>query len=263
MRLDIFEEYDPQVRQDEMVYRVNNGIRFEPLDVFDQKIVEKVFNFAYGMSFGHKGVHRDHRTGGIIRRKKGEIFADAFQGKIAEFALWNLLNDNGIQLEAPDTKMHGEGVWDSYDFIYGDIKIAVKSTKSFGQLILLEQKDWNEEGLYTPNSNTQNERYDYFVLIRLRPYASNILMDNRLLYSNTCNHEQLRELIMEQKFSYDIPGYMTRNDLIQLIRENYFIPQGAYLNRIGKNNRMDADNYYLQAGNLHHIDNLVQILRQI
>lgn len=263
MKLDIFNQYDPQVCRIEMVYCVNNGIIFESLDVLEKDIVEKAFHFAFGMSFCHEGVHRNRRNGGIIRRRRGEIFADAFQGKIAEFALWKLLNNSGIDVEEPDTEMYNEGVWDSYDFIYEDIKIAVKSTKSFGQLMLLERDDWNGEGLYRPNVNTENERYDYFVLIRLEPHTSSVLKKGSLLYSNDCNRAKLEQLIVRQKFSYDILGYMTKNGLIRLIRDNYFIPQGAYLNRISKNNRMEASNYYIQTGNLDPIADLTEILRKI
>jgi hypothetical protein len=68
---------------------------------------------------------------------------------------------------------------------------------------------------------------------------------------------------MEQVFSYDIPGYIARKNLNQLIEKNYFIPQGAYLNRIGRNSRMYVDNYYMQAGNLHNIEGLIERLRNL
>ncbi|MFZ3198844.1 MAG: hypothetical protein WA181_22055, partial [Bacillus mycoides] len=141
--------------------------------------------------------------------------------------------------------------------------IAVKSTKSFGQLLLLESADWDENGLYIPNLGTGNELYHYFVLIRLSTFAADILRKNRLYYNDITNKEDLKKLIMEQEFSYDIPGYITRQDLIQMIGRNYFIPQGAYLNRISGNNKLDANNYYLQTGNLDDISNLITSLQQV
>ncbi|PGS54241.1 hypothetical protein [Bacillus sp. AFS041924] len=263
MKLQLIRQLNPKVGRYQDVYRFTNRKEFVPIATFSHEVIEEVFNFAYDMSFGRQGHHRNHRTGGNNRRRNGEIFADTFQGKLAEFALWSVLNDNGVLVPRPDLEMYEEGVWDSSDFEYLDRKIAVKSTKSFGQLLLLEAEDWNEEGLYIPNLNTNNELYHYFVLIRLEPYTADILRQNRLYFNDICNRDALRELIMEQEFTYDIPGYMTRNDLVQLIENNYFIPQGAFLNRIGPNNIMDADNYYIQAGNLHNIQELIEMLQNL
>lgn len=261
MRLHRSTEYDPEDGRYKDVYSFTHTRTFAPIDTLIQEIKDEVFDFAYGMSFGRAGHHRNHRTGGNNRRRNGEIFADTFQGKIAEFSLWKLFNDNGIEVPRPDTEMYEEGVWDSSDFEYMNRKIAVKSTKSFGQLLLLESEDWNNQGLYIPNLNTGNELYHYFVLIRLEPYTADILKRNRLYFNDTCDRNALRDLIIRQEFSYDIPGYMTRNNLTQLIDSNYFIPQGAYLNRIGRNNRIDANNYYMQAGDLQPINGLIDRLR--
>ncbi|MCK6208354.1 hypothetical protein KZX50_23250 [Bacillus infantis] len=263
MRLQRTREYDPEDGRYKDVYSFTNRRPFAPINTFSYEIIEEVFDFAYGMSFGREGHHRNHRTGGNNRRRNGEIFADTFQGKLAEFAIWEVFNDNGLLVPMPDLEMYDEGVWDSSDFEYMGRKIAVKSTKSFGQLLLLEAEDWNEEGLYIPNLNTDNELYHYFVLVRLEPYAADILRGNRLYFNDTCDRNTLKELILAQEFTYDIPGYMTRNNLVQLIERDYFIPQGAYLNRMGRNNRMDADNYYMQAGNLHLIDGLIERLRAL
>lgn len=254
---------DPEDGRYKDVYSFTNKRTFSPINTFSHEIIKEVFDFAYGMSFGSEGHHRNYRTGGNKRRRNGEIFADTFQGKLAEFALWEVFNNNGLSVPIPDLEMYDKGVWDSSDFEYMGRKIAVKSTKSFGQLLLLEAEDWNKEGLYIPNLNTDNELYHYFILVRLEPYTADILRGNRFYFNDACDRDVLKELIMTQKYTYDIPGYMTRKNLVQLIERNYFIPQGAYLNRISRNNRMDADNYYLQAGNLHTIDGLIERLRAL
>ena len=41
---------------------------------FKTETIKTVFDFAFDMTFGDKGEHRNHRTGGTIQRKKGEIF---------------------------------------------------------------------------------------------------------------------------------------------------------------------------------------------
>ena len=177
------QEFDAQDRTYKTVYGFTNTKTYVPIGPFDQKVIEEVFDFAFGMSFGGQGHHRNHRTGGNARRENGEIFADTFQGKFSEFALYQTLTENGITVDRSDTDMYGVGLQDNSDFDYRDRKIAVKSTKSFGQLMLLEAEDWNEEGLYVPNLGTGNEFYDYFVLIRLNPYASDLLFQNRLYYT--------------------------------------------------------------------------------
>ena len=59
------------------------------------------------MSFGQSGLHRDHRSGGTYRRKKGEIFSNAFQGKLAEFATYEYLKCKGISVDEPDVSVYG------------------------------------------------------------------------------------------------------------------------------------------------------------
>ena len=38
-----------------------------------------------------------------------------------------------------------------------------------GNLALYETKDWNEEGLYIPNIDSDDGLYDYFALVRISP----------------------------------------------------------------------------------------------
>lgn len=263
MRLLPERKFDREDNSFKDVYFFTNTKLFSPISMFSQEVLEEVFEFAYGMSFGGEGHHRNHRTGGNNRRRKGEIFADTFQGKLAEFAIWEQFNNNNLEVPKPDTIMYEEGVWDTSDFEYKGIKIAVKSTKSIGQLMLLESKDWNKEGLYVPNLHIKNELYNYFILLRLKPFTASILSKNRLLYTDTIDKNSLKEIIMRQEFSFDIPGYITHRNLVQLIERDYFIPQDAYLNRIHKNNKMDADNYYIQTGDMHPINKLIERLQNL
>ncbi|OCA86020.1 hypothetical protein A8F94_14345 [Bacillus sp. FJAT-27225] len=263
MKLNFQKQYDYADGLFKDVYSFTNTKKFQPLKSIDRDLVEEVFNFAYGMSFGGEGHHRVHRTGGSNRRSNGELFADTFQGKLAEFALWSTFKDNNLDVVRPDTEMYGEGLWDSSDFNFKEKKIAVKSTKSYGQLLLLESEDWNNEGLYIPNLNTGSESYDYFVLIRLEPFTADILLKNRLYFNNTASEEKLKGLISEYEYTFDIPGYMSRRTLIEMIRRNYFIPKGAYLNKIYKKNLIDANNYYIQTGNLKNIKGLIDDLIQL
>lgn len=136
--------------------------------------------------------------------------------------------------------------------------IAVKSTKYFGQLLLLETKDWNEAGEYIPNQAEGNTIYDYIILVRLEPEGARIMSTINMLKKSEAeipmNYKKiLRENILMQHWKYDIPGFILRQDLIHIIHEKQIIPQGAKLN--GRKS-MDASNYYVQAGNLHDISEI-------
>lgn len=227
-------------------YFINNSIRFEPMGKFHSKTIRTVFDFAYAMSFGKGGEHRDHRSGGTYHRRNGEIFANTFQGKLAECAIYNHLN-RFYDISKPDFETYGLGKWDSADFYIGNQKVSIKSTKSFGNLLLLETKDWDQNGVYLPNQ----ESYDFTFLVRMNPYCEDILKSRRLLYKDTVDPEQLYYLVCDNTWQYDIPGYVTLEDLKFIIKNNFILPQHSMLN--GKT-RMDAENYYVQSGDMRPID---------
>lgn len=176
------------------MYEFTNIREFESNKEVDKELVLEVFKFAYGMSFGNEGHHRKNRSGGKNKRKNGEIFADTFQGKLAEFAFWKELNENSIILSKPDINRTPLGTWDTVDFEYNGYKIAVKSTKSYGHLLLLETADWDNEGLYIPNENSGNGEYDFFILIRINPFTQQLLKTKKLLFSNDVIKEDLEKI---------------------------------------------------------------------
>ncbi len=70
-----------------VLWYLNNKRDFLQIPI-EQNIIIESFNFAYNMVFG-EGYHRKHRSGGQYSRKNGELFANTFQGKIAEFVVYN------------------------------------------------------------------------------------------------------------------------------------------------------------------------------
>lgn len=242
-------------------FYINSKRKFNALGEFKENTINIVFQFAYDMSFGGKGKHRKERSGGDEKRKNGQIFADAFQGKLAECAVWNIFNENlQIKLPIPDMETWGKGKWDRFDFEYKDKKISVKSTKSIGNLLLLETKDWNINGEYIPNINICEAKYDFHILIRINPSCNDILTSVNLLNCDQINQElfnQLYEKIISNKWSYDFAGYITNDNLIHTIKNNFVIPKGAFLNGSMK---MDAENYYVQAGDMRELKDLKELL---
>ena len=148
-----------ELKKDGEKYYITRKRRFSPYVKGFQRMcdpnaeigdLERTFDFAYEMSYG-KGYHRVNRPDSSDNRSKGDIFINAFQGKLAEYAVKEYLKDQGIICTEPDVGVYGKGKWDSFDLECQGNYIAIKSTKAKGNLLLLETNDWNENGDYTPN----------------------------------------------------------------------------------------------------------------
>ncbi|MBL4744837.1 MAG: hypothetical protein JKY08_00570 [Flavobacteriaceae bacterium] len=219
------------------------------------------FNFSYEMVFG-EGHHRRHRSGGNHNRDNGELFANTFQGKLAEFAVHKALSDNNITaLDLPDLDIYGKGIWDDFDLCYKGKKITIKSAVFFSNLLLLEEKDWNKQGDYIPNIDTvATNNYDYFVLIRIQPDLKSILKKEDLFYTKKIDKQRLLKIIKKETWNYDFAGVCSHETVKHVIKNNYLLPQGSLLN--GRT-MMDASNYYIQCGDLKKLETLVSVLREI
>lgn len=241
-------------------YIVNQKRKYKELGVFPLSILEKCFKFAYEMSFGEGGKHRDKRSGGDKRRKNGEIFINVFQGKLAEYGVCNEFIKRNIQVSYPDLSEYGLGEWDNFDLEVMGYKIAAKSTKHYGNLLLLEKKDWDNNGEYIPNISKGTSHNDFFILIRIGPDGEKMMKENKFLYKNEANPEELKKIILnsQNSWSYDIAGFITHKELCEAMQNGNIIKKGNVLN---KYTRMDADNYYVQAGDMRDIKELFKLIR--
>lgn len=224
---------------------------FSILGTFSKEVVEEVFDFAYDMTYGAVGEHRDHRSGGTHKRRESEKFVDTFQGKLGEFAVYNQLVATH-RINRPDLSKYKLGKWDDDDFIIDGLKVTVKSTKWFGNLLLLETKDWNADGNYIPNLEKGGGVYEHIIFTRIKPACAKPLTSRRALYLDT-PLPNLKEIMLAENWQYDIPGYITHEELKEVIREKQIIFKGQLLNG---GTKMDADNYYVQAGDMHPINTL-------
>lgn len=241
------------------VYETTKKKPFVPIGSMSEENKSIIFDFAWNMSFGKTGEHRKWRSGGLKVRSDMEIFCDAFIGKVGEFAVVNYFNKNGLSVPSPDISTHGIGIWDDYDLKIYNKKIAIKTTKHYGQLLLLETKDWNTEGGYIPNlSNKDYKSYDYFIAVRIRHEMMKIInqYNKKEKEKEEVTYKMLQSKINMEKFEYDLPGFMTNRTLKFLIKNNYQIEQGDILNTT----IMDASNYYIQMNNLKHIDEITDLI---
>lgn len=233
-------------------YYINYKVPYTVDGTLKPQTIQKVFEFAYKMAFTSEGAHRSSRSGGSHARTNGEIFANTFQGKIAECAACNFFYklDSSVM---PDFSVYQLGKWDTVDLSVCGKEIAIKSTKHFGQLLLLETKDWDAKGRYIPNISSGVCVYDYIVVVRVNPSCEDLLKSRRLLYSNDVDKSVLENLIGSQKWTYNFAGYITHKELLQIIKSEQVLPRRAMLN--GKT-IMDAENYYVQIGDLHPLNSI-------
>ncbi len=232
-------------------YNITYKKKFPYSAIFNPEQIRQCFFFAYDMTFGEYGEHRPYRSGGSKKRDPMEIFIDTFHGKLAEFAFYNAYTKKhkNVSITAPDLRTMPRNEWDVTDFKihYNDeeYNIAIKSTKHFANLLLLETKDWDEKGMYIPN----NIIYDRIVLVRI---CSKLPYENYIEYKN--GKYSLNKTLLDSLFSglishiyYEITGYILPEDLIQIIKKPQIIKKGYYIN---KKTLIDADNYYIQSGDL-------------
>ena len=229
--------------------------------IIEKQFVVNSFDFAYSMVFG-SGHHRKHRSGGQHNRKNGELFANTFQGKLAEFMVHNELKKEGlVELSDLDISIHGKGIWDDTDLEYKGKKINIKSAAFFSNLLLLEKKDWNINGEYIPNlSNSSSQSYDYFLMVRIKPDIKQLFQKEKIFYSNEITKEKLKEIIYKQDWFFDFAGVCSDKTINYVIKKQYLLPQNSLLN--GKI-KMDAENYYIQSCDLKEFNFFVNELKKL
>ena len=223
---------------------------FSPI-LIKKSYIDEVLKFSFNMTFGQDGEHRNHRSGGQYHRKKGEIFCDTLQGKLGEFFVYQNIKNTGLISNKPDTQTWNLGKWDDVDLLINGKNINIKSMAHFSNLLLLETRDWETDGTYTPNKKV----YDYFVIVRIKPDLKSIFKKNRILYSNNIGMSEIQTIFSDIEFQGDIPGFITNKKLVEVIKGNQILPQGSMLN--GKV-KMDAENYYVISSDFDDFKNLIK-----
>lgn len=232
------------------VYEIAFKKQFKPDGLFKNSTVESAFNFAFQMTYGKQGEHRNHRSGGTERRSELQIFSDTFQGKLSEFAFSNFLFPLFGLIE-PDLKTYSLGKWDLVDFEVNSKSYAIKSTKHYGNLLLLETKDWNSRGEYLQGRDGPKS-YEAIVLIRIYPDINSVL--SQLEPTEMYDPKKPACKIAELDWKYEFTGFINKSDLAQVILDGLKIPKGSLLSGRTK---MDAENYYVQSGDLRNLSELV------
>ena len=242
------------------IYKFTNPSRFNDNNngEIQYEYTKASFEFAHAMSFTGEGHHRSTRSGGSTIRNKVNVFCDTLLGKLGEFAVYQYFRQHDLDIDYPDLNIMGEGLWDSYDFVYKGRKIGVKTTKSFGNLLLLETKDWNQDAQYIPNINSGDADYDDMLFVRV---TSDIIekLKQRML-SGEIGINILQEEFRDCNYKFDI--FHVPISLVRLAIENQLIiNKGDLLQTVYT--KMDAPNYYIQSGDMRNISSYINELKLI
>lgn len=134
-----------------------------------------IWNCLYfAAKMAYEGNTRESFAGSNFQRNPGEILKDQFRGKLAECAVYQILVRSDLPVRQPDLNVYSLGWWDSGDLQIVNhrgetINISVKSTKHYGQLLLLETDSWDKQGRYKYGNGLsgQSGPYcpDYFALV--------------------------------------------------------------------------------------------------
>ncbi|WP_288456114.1 hypothetical protein [uncultured Acinetobacter sp.] len=217
--------------------------------------LEKVFVFSWNMTFGATGEHRSYRSGGQVIRDNLQKFCDVFIGKLGELAFFNISKkrEKVDKITEIDYDCYGLGKWDSSDFLINDkYHIAIKTTKHFGNLLLLEEKDWivrDGKAIYLPNQNFESKGiYNFLFFSRVKTDIHDLIKQENFSKDTDINY--LKSIFFNQimnavSISLEVVGYVSNQDLVKIIEEDYILPQNSLLN---KTTQMDASNYYIQSG---------------
>ena len=225
-------------------FQITQKVDFLSLPVH-QEFILKSAEFANRMVLSSS--HRIHRSGGSHRRMGDEIFINTFQGKLAEYVIQDTLKSKNIECSEPDDIDYGKRVWDDYDLKVQGHSISVKSMSFFSNLLLLEKKDYTQDGGY---KHHRGQDYDFIIVARFKP-------DIKMVLSNYRGIDKLKDRVIRLSFEFDIPCVCSKKTVEYIIQEGYVLKQGAVL---GKNTIMDADNYYIQLGNLPPLEKLISVI---
>ncbi|MGG3915996.1 hypothetical protein [Rossellomorea vietnamensis] len=255
--------YPMRVERDQRgnnIYKYTKPFYFSNMGTIKYEYLIASYAFSYAMSFSEEGHHRRTRSGGSKSRKNVEVFCDAFIGKLGEFAVYQYFKDNGVLLNYPDVSIMGQGEWDSYDFIYKGRKIGAKTTKSIGNLLLLETKDWNQNAQYIPNLKTGNADYDDMLFVRVDSNIVSNLKEKKLYYNNEIDIDILEEEFKKGTYQFDI-SHVPIDTIKLAIQNKLIINKNDYLQSL--DTKMDAQNYYIQSLDMFQINGYINTLKGI
>lgn len=180
-----------------------------------------------------------NRPGGERKRGPSEMFCNTLQGKFAEeIRRYNAIQQN-LLCSLVDYTRTPLGKGDDGDLIVDNIPEQIKSVPFFSNLMLIECK----------SIQWILNKYHRLVLVRIFPCIKKIVLENLNINDNNFKNkfDILRKTINDTKWSADIVGYITTENLKKIVASNHTIKKWYTLQ---KSTVIDADNYYVAASDL-------------
>jgi len=217
---------------DRIIFDTYSKKEFAPDTKLKPESIRKCLIFASEMAYGN-GYHKSQSFGNSnFDRSPHDIFINTFQGKLAELAVYNELFAMGIRPDnPPEFDIWGKGKWEDCDFTLnnGTIRASIKSTKWFGNLLLLEKHKYNEKGQFLETFESEPQAYDFTFMVRIQGVKS----------------PKPQYYLERNDIEVEVTGFMSHSKFLQVIEEKQIIPQGIILGT-----PLIVDNYYIFAQDL-------------
>jgi hypothetical protein len=237
-KLNAIKMHKIQIEFNSVKIAANDRLKFSPDKKLKAESILKCLNFATEMAYGN-GHHKSQSFGGKSHeRNSSEIFINTFQGKIAELAVYNQLSNLKIKPDKnPEFEIWGKGKWEDCDFTLKNetLRCSVKSTKDFGNLLLLEKEKYNEKGEFLETEDLKPRHYDFTFLVRVAGIKDN----------------DPKSYMQKNSIETEVVGFLSHQNFLEVIAQNQFIKKGI---RLGI--PLIVDNYYVFAKDLELIKNL-------
>lgn len=231
-------------------YRVQNTKGYDELDELNREIVLRELNCSLDEFCEGKD---EERLRNINEEDINKIMS-VFKSNLAVNALRReLLKDiieNGIVAEGINIRCEYRREDSSSYLRYGDTYISVKATTRYSNLLLIPENEVIDYRIDKIKGLS-----DYFVLIRID-------MDEKSIKKNLCNYfkNQLLKTELENNIfqyinnvTYDIPGYITRDDFLMEVLDEQVILEGEV---VGKSEPFIKNNYYVLAADMREFIDL-------
>lgn len=215
--------------------------------------------FSRKMAFGD-GYSRAVRWGGSVDRSRHEKYADNLQGKLSEFAFFELCQSQGVHVEKPDCTVMKRGKWDDGDFIISGKNISIKSSMLRSKLLLMECAAYRDDG-YELNFRPP-KRIDMILMYRIALSEGEFGHKTSVLYYFDEKNKTGNEDISNMWAWADLCGYITNADFCYLTANGFkkrigetILPESPIV--------MDADNYWISVGDMRNPRFLFEDLKQL
>lgn len=242
------------------VYQTNSVKTLKPIVVPENYVIDCA-QFSYDMTFGKKGEHKNGMDGSTYVRSDSEIFAHAFQGKMAEFAIYDYVKKHGVDISKPNIEVFKKGKWDNCDLESGNDTISVKSTPGYMKFLKLNYADYELDGAYKYGYG-KYKYDDYIAYARVLPNINSMMRNSlgtidALIKTDSLTASDLERLITNETWKADLTGYITREQFREEVIGN---DQVVEKDDMVDGFKMFSKIYYAQSGDLSDIDMLCEAL---